>query len=319
MAFDWKELNLPTDVQTLLDTAPGYIWPSSAEELIDLACGGKDSDYTEVVYAVRGKGRVVEATVARVRNGVVANYPEPYMRRRDPDCMFIADSSPTDKVRFSDKFGYDFDSVRTESLEWLGKQQLLTFAFTAGRRGMGADALVVAPANAGFFAYGLAQLQGMIPTDELEAGWTPKAIIYVAPPFRHTHFEGRQVVVHNRTETLHELFAYNLYPGPSAKKGIYGVLLTLGEKEGWITAHGSTVLVTTPYDHARRRQRRRQKRNAGAVPPRAGRPSPIGKKHRHRRKPPPRNRARLSPEPRHRRHGAVPHQPAKRFEAPAPG
>ncbi|HEX8834261.1 MAG TPA: DUF4914 family protein [Abditibacteriaceae bacterium] len=249
MAFDWKELNLPTDVQTLLDTAPGYIWPSSAEELIDLACGGKDSDYTEVVYAVRGKGRVVEATVARVRNGVVANYPEPYMRRRDPDCMFIADSSPTDKVRFSDKFGYDFDSVRTESLEWLGKQQLLTFAFTAGRRGMGADALVVAPANAGFFAYGLAQLQGMIPTDELEAGWTPKAIIYVAPPFRHTHFEGRQVVVHNRTETLHELFAYNLYPGPSAKKGIYGVLLTLGEKEGWITAHGSTVLVTTPYDN----------------------------------------------------------------------
>ena len=34
-----------------------------------------------------------------------------------------------------------------------------------------------------------------------------------------------------------------------AKKGIYGVLLTLGESEGWVTAHCSTVQVVTPYDN----------------------------------------------------------------------
>jgi Domain of unknown function (DUF4914) len=66
---------------------------------------------------------------------------------------------------------------------------------------------------------------------------------------RHTHFDGKQVVVHNRREPLHELFSYNLYPGPSAKKGIYGVLLNRGEQEGWITAHCSTVQVVTPYDN----------------------------------------------------------------------
>ena len=68
-------------------------------------------------------------------------------------------------------------------------------------------------------------------------------------PFRHTHFDGQQIVVHNRREELHELFSYNLYPGPSAKKGIYGVLINLGEREGWITAHCSTVQVVTPYDN----------------------------------------------------------------------
>jgi hypothetical protein len=40
-----------------------------------------------------------------------------------------------------------------------------------------------------------------------------------------------------------------LYPGPSAKKGLYGVLLTKGEREGWITTHCSTVQVVSPYDN----------------------------------------------------------------------
>ncbi|MBN2217260.1 MAG: DUF4914 family protein, partial [Pirellulales bacterium] len=76
----------------------------------------------------------------------------------------------------------------------------------------------------------------------------PSTIILVAPPFRHTHFDGRQIVVHNRND-IHEIFAYNLYPGPSAKKGIYGALIQQGADEGWITAHCSAVQVITPYDN----------------------------------------------------------------------
>jgi hypothetical protein len=48
---------------------------------------------------------------------------------------------------------------------------------------------------------------------------------------------------------MHNIYSYNLYPGPSAKKGLYGALLTKGEKEGWITAHCSTVQVISPYDN----------------------------------------------------------------------
>src|SRR5437016_613908 len=92
-------------------------------------------------------------------------------------------------------------------------------------------------------------LQGIIPYDMIPSGFVPRAIIYVAPVFRHTHFDGRQIVVHNRRAGLHELFSYNLYPGPSAKKGIYGMLLGLGEREGWVTNHCSTVQVITPYDN----------------------------------------------------------------------
>jgi hypothetical protein len=40
-----------------------------------------------------------------------------------------------------------------------------------------------------------------------------------------------------------------LYPGPSAKKGLYGVLLTQGEKENWTTAHCSVVQSVSPYDN----------------------------------------------------------------------
>jgi hypothetical protein len=249
-AFDWTKLkNLPADLRELLRAAPSVYWPANEAELIDAAVGGPDRDRAEVAYDVPGKGRVLEATVARVRNGIAANYVDPYMRRRDPDCMFIADELPSDKVRFKDRFKLDFTSLREETFAWLRTQPLAAFGFTAGDPKMGYDAIVVAPANAGFFALGLAMLQGIRAPEDLPEDFKPQAVIYVAPPFRHTHFGGKQVVVHRRTPGLHELFSYNLYPGPSAKKGIYGVLINIGEQEGWITAHCSTVQVVTPYDN----------------------------------------------------------------------
>jgi hypothetical protein len=57
------------------------------------------------------------------------------------------------------------------------------------------------------------------------------------------------VVVHNRTDKIHELYSYNLYPGPSAKKGLYGVILGQGERENWVTAHCSAVQSISPYDN----------------------------------------------------------------------
>jgi hypothetical protein len=49
-------------------------------------------------------------------NGISANYTEAYMRRRDPDTMVIADDLPTDKQRFSDKYGYEFSTLQAEHL-----------------------------------------------------------------------------------------------------------------------------------------------------------------------------------------------------------
>ncbi len=239
----------PLDVAAILDTCPRVIPINSTDELLELACGGPNSDSYEVAYDVPGLGRYVEATVMRVRNGIAVNYTDPYMRRRDPDCLVVGDDCPTDKDTFQRRFGRDFATVRQEAFDWLKGQELAVFAFVAGKAGMGLEALAIAPANAGFFAFGLALLQGILPLDQLPADFSPRAIIYVVPPFRHTHFAGRQVVVHNRLPGLHEMFSFNLYPGPSAKKGVYGMLLDLGEREGWVTAHCSTVQVITPYDN----------------------------------------------------------------------
>ena len=247
--FDFRRFNLPSAVMEILYACPRCIVAHNVEELVDLACSAPDGDWQEVAYDVPGQGRVVEARVCRVRNGIAANYTEPYMRRRDADCMVIADKMPTDKQHFQERFGKDFGELRTETFEWLKQQELAVFPFVAGAPGRGLDALVIAPANAGFFAFGLALLQGIVDPETLPDTFSPQAIIYVAPPFRHTHFGGKQIVVHNRLLGLHEVFAYNLYPGPSAKKGVYGMLITLGEKEQWVTAHCSTVQVVTPYDN----------------------------------------------------------------------
>jgi hypothetical protein len=247
--MNWQKYHPPAEAGDILAHCKRLSIISSTEQLTSMSCGGPESNYFEVSYEIPGKGQVIEATVARARNGIVANYPEPYMRRRDPDCMVIGDGLPTDKESYKERFGADFDPLRQQTFEWLKSQELIAFGFIAGGAGLGMDTLVLAPANAGFFALGLAMLQGIIPEDSLPVSFVPRAIVYVAPVFRHTHFNGKQVVVHNRRDSIHELFSYNLYPGPSAKKGIYGVLLGLGEREGWVTTHCSTVQVITPYDN----------------------------------------------------------------------
>ena len=249
MAMEWEKYHLPVEAAEIVSACPKLIVASSITELVNLACGGLGSNHAEVRYDVPDHGTVIEAMVARVRNGVSVNYPEPYMRRRDPDCLVVADSLPTDKPTFRERFGEEFDSLRQQTFDWLKSQPLLLFGYLTGRKGIGMDSVVLAPANAGFFALGLALLQGIIAQDEIPETFQPRSIIYVAPVFRYTHFNGKQVVVHNRQPELHEMYSYNLYPGPSAKKGVYGMLLAQGEREGWVTTHCSVVQVVTPYDN----------------------------------------------------------------------
>ncbi len=189
-----------------------------------MAIGGGQTVFS-VSYDTEGLGLVEEATVTKCKNGVSVNYPEPYMRRRDPNCMVIGDEKETDKERYSDRYGQDFKIVRKQTFDWLKGQNLIVMPLYSGDADYKYNTLLICPANAAFFAGGLADLQGFIPADEMEDTFEPRAIVYVAPPFRHTHYKGKQVVVHNRLDNLHEVFSFNLYPGPSAKKGIYGILL----------------------------------------------------------------------------------------------
>lgn len=246
-ALEQKNITLPQNIQTLLNECKSLQVFNTTNEIAKAATNGQSQ--FEVSYDIPGKGSYTEAIVQRVKNGISANYTEAYMRRRDPGTMSIADNLPTDKTRFIDKYGYEFSSLQAETFEWMQQQDLAVFFYFAGRVGIGSLGIAIAPANAGFFAMGLSMLQEIVAVDELKNESQIKSVIYVAPVFRHTHFKGKQVVVHNRTDDIHELYSYNLYPGPSAKKGLYGVLLTQGEKESWTTAHCSAVQSVSPYDN----------------------------------------------------------------------
>jgi len=241
--------SLHADFRELLKEAKSVTLAKNIDDLVNLSVGGESRLSREVSYELPGGEFKKEAIVHRVKNGIAANYYEKYMRRRDPKCMVIADDFPTDKTKFNDRFDYDFEELRQETFDWLKTQDLGMFYFNAGKVGMGYKAAAIIPANAGFFGLGLALLQGIVNPDELEEEFEPTAFIYTAPPFRHTHFDGKQVVVHNRQPGNYEMFSYNLYPGPSAKKGVYGMLIGQGEEEGWVTAHCSSVQVKTPYDN----------------------------------------------------------------------
>ena len=115
--LDTKVLNipLPADLKALLEACPGWGVPGSREEILTLAMGELDKPEArsqkpevsrkpeaktyDVTYEVPGKGQVLEATVTRCKNGLSVNYPDPKMRRRDPDCLVVADDQPSDKDR----------------------------------------------------------------------------------------------------------------------------------------------------------------------------------------------------------------------------
>lgn len=240
---------LPADLTETLKKSRVLCYPETKAQLEEMCFGPTHSSRYDVSYSLPGKGICKEAEVVRCKNGPVVNFMEDYMRRRDPDCMRIGDDLPTDKPRFREVYGYEFSDLRRETMDWLASQQLILLPFRAGGRYYGYDSLMVCPMNAAFFALSLANMQGFVSIFDIKEKYSPRAIIYVAPPFRHTHFNGRQVVVHQRSETLHEVFSYNLYPGPSAKKGVFSILLDIGESEGWITNHASAAMLESPYEN----------------------------------------------------------------------
>ena len=245
---DLSKFIFPKNINDILANCKSVTVPKSRAELIELALGGNGTNSFTVEYDVNGKP-FAEAVVTRCKNGAVINYTEDYMRRRDPDCLIIGDDKPTDKPRYKDLFKKDFETLRQDTFEWLKNQELMVVPVMAGGDEYGYEAALIAPKNAGFFACALADLQYFFNIDERKDSFKPKVVIYLAPPFRHTHFEGKQIVAHNRLDELYELFSYNLYPGPSAKKGIYGFLLDIGEREGWVTVHTAAVKIITPYEN----------------------------------------------------------------------
>lgn len=165
-----KLLNLKVkdEVYEILSSCKGIIMPEKRLDFIDLSLGGKDNMVFEVKYEVEGKGEVVEAIVTRCKNGIVVNYTDVYMRRRDPDSLIIGDDGETDKQRYKDIYGDNFERVRKETFEWLKKQELVVYGFYAGGKEHGYPALVIAPLNAAFFGFALADIQGFIPKSEFE-------------------------------------------------------------------------------------------------------------------------------------------------------
>ncbi len=203
-----KKFTFSEELTDVIENCKGVSVPTSKAELYDMVFGPEHADVYDVVFDVPGKGLFKEADVVRCKNGASVNFTEDYMRRREPDCMRIADDKPTDKKRFADVYGYKFDKLRQETMEWFKTQELILMPFNSGGNEYGYGSMLVCPKQCAFFAFALAHLQGFVNAEETE-GYKPRAIIYVAPPFRHTHFEGKQVVVHNRLDDCHEVFSYN--------------------------------------------------------------------------------------------------------------
>ena len=102
---------LPEHVRGLIQSAKSFRIIGNRPELLEIAAGNTTNKTFEVRYDVNGK-MVCEAVVTRCKNGFAVNYPDPYMRRRDPDCMLIGDEKPSDKTKYEEKYEEKFSNMR---------------------------------------------------------------------------------------------------------------------------------------------------------------------------------------------------------------
>ena len=172
MSHPLDSVTLPADVRAALDACANIVIPATRAELYQLALGPDGGPRFIVEYDVNGTP-VPEADVVRCKNGIAVNYPEDYMRRRDPDCMRIADDLPTDKPRFRDVYGEGFDDLRAQTLEWLSGQELVVLPFKAGGLTYGDPSLAIVPVNAAFFTLTLMDLQGWCTFEDI-GPYTPR-------------------------------------------------------------------------------------------------------------------------------------------------
>ncbi|MDD5346842.1 MAG: DUF4914 family protein, partial [Proteiniphilum sp.] len=80
--LETKNIALPVDAVEILTGCRSFQVFNNTTELADAAVGGKESQSFEVRYSLPEQGKVTEAIIHRVSNGISANYTEAYMRRR---------------------------------------------------------------------------------------------------------------------------------------------------------------------------------------------------------------------------------------------
>ena len=84
---------LPEDLKQALDSAEKIIFPKTKAQLVELCYGPNGAARFNVSYDISEKESYVEADVVRCKNGPSVNFTDAYMRRRDPDCMYIGDTN----------------------------------------------------------------------------------------------------------------------------------------------------------------------------------------------------------------------------------
>ncbi len=135
-----ENIYLTDELISLLSSAKSVNVVFDLKKLEDLSAPLKDQ-FFDVEYILPGGKIVKEAYVTNVKNGVVANYYEDYMRRRDPDTMLIGDNLPTDKPTYKEEYKKDFSTLRKETLDWLKDQELIIVPFISGNDEFGVNQL----------------------------------------------------------------------------------------------------------------------------------------------------------------------------------
>ncbi|MCB0322989.1 MAG: DUF4914 family protein [Bdellovibrionales bacterium] len=224
-----------------------------SQELFELSCGGPTRKRKRIVLRCPVNGtnydgplrNIDEGEVVRAMHDTIAfNFTDVTCRKRQAGATMVcqADELPSNKDYVGQRFNLDFEQTRRDAFSLLARKKLATVAYEAGAPGHTIKVLAVCDQEHAFLAYHGSLLQRIVEPEDVGPEWQPDAIIYVVPEFRHSHFDGKQAVVHRRKDGVHEMWSFNLYPGPSFKKGIYGFLL-----ERRMVAHCSVSVVTTPY------------------------------------------------------------------------
>ena len=199
------------------------------------------------------RAEILEATVIHTLSGPVVNFPEKAMRKRDPNATMVTSAFPISaQGHLHDRYcEVEWAELNRLAHEWLAKHAPIAVPIRLFRGTPATTAgVVILPENCAFFGYMMGILQEILSAAQCSEGLSADFVVLLAPPLRHSHFDGRQAVIHHRygapAAPVYEMLATCLYPGPSGKKGVYAMGLEIARRHDGVILHASAVRLLRP-------------------------------------------------------------------------
>ena len=163
-------------------------------------------------------------------------------------CASGTRDKPTDKPRFQDVYGYDFNTLKVDTYKWLARQELILVPFMAGGYEYGYQALLVCPVTRLSLRLRCLSCRPSSAPRTFTTSSPVPSCMWLLPSVTLTSTASRCAYTTGWTTATRSL-PTTCIPAPPPRRAFTAFCWTLASRRARVTAHASAAKIVTPYEN----------------------------------------------------------------------